>query len=233
MEKQSGRWKLVSPSGNNFCLLSVFNANEDFIETGIMQQRYNNDAELWAMHRGERMLSWGFNTLGEYTGTRGLPVGTWGGKSSNPVKLPFIFFMDTADLAIYHPSDIGLDEPIKQIINGIPSSTYNCAHNYCGVGCWTFSIQSGRRPTPVILCCKITPSQAASAPCRGLSVSPPRTLTFSGRSKGLAAAQLHIRTRRGLSRSRIFSRPALRTRSCTPSMRGGVISSKSMEPSQN
>jgi hypothetical protein len=134
MEKQSGRWKIVSPTGNNFYLLSVFNANEDFIETGIMQKRYNNDAELWATHRGERMLSWGFNTLGEYTCERGLPVGTWGGKSGNPVKLPFILFMSTAAESIYYPSDIGLAEPIKQIINGIPSSTYNCASKYCGEG---------------------------------------------------------------------------------------------------
>ena len=53
---------MVSPAGSNFYLLSVFNANESFIETGIMEQRYNNDRELWATHRGERMLSWGFNT---------------------------------------------------------------------------------------------------------------------------------------------------------------------------
>ena len=134
MEKQSGRWKLVSPAGNNFYLLSVFNANESFIETGIMQQRYNNDRELWATHRGERMLSWGFNTLGEYTCERGLPVGTWGSKSGNPVKLPFILFFSVASDALHHTSDIGLAEPIKQIINGIPSSTYPCGPNYCGEG---------------------------------------------------------------------------------------------------
>lgn len=134
MEKQNGRWKLVSPVGNNFYLLSVFNANESFIETGIMQQRYNNDRELWATHRGERMLSWGFNTLGEYTCERGLPVGTWGSKSGNPVKLPFILFFSVASDALHHTSDIGLAEPIKQIINGIPSSTYPCGPNYCGEG---------------------------------------------------------------------------------------------------
>jgi len=134
MEKQSGRWKLASPMGNNFYLLSVFNANEAFIEPGIMQKRYNNDKELWATHRGERMLSWGFNTLGEYTCQRGLPVGTWGGKSGNPVKLPFILFLSVSADSIYHTSDIGLAEPIKQIINGIPSSTYNCATEYCGEG---------------------------------------------------------------------------------------------------
>lgn len=134
MAKQNGRWKLVSPTGNNFYLLSVFNANESFLETGIMQRRYHNDAELWATHRGERMLSWGFNTLGEYTCERGLPVGTWGGKSGNAVKLPFVFFMSTAADSLYHPSDIGIAEPIKQIINGIPSSTYNCGSKYCGEG---------------------------------------------------------------------------------------------------
>src|SRR5208337_2628186 len=72
-----------------------------------MQKRYNNDPDLWATHRGERMLSWGFNTLGEYTCQRGLPVGTWGGKSGNAVKLPFILFLSVSADSIYHPSDIG------------------------------------------------------------------------------------------------------------------------------
>src|SRR5271166_3456579 len=53
MQKQSGRWKLVSPMGNNFYLLSVFNANESFIESGIMQQRYNNDGELGVLYNAK------------------------------------------------------------------------------------------------------------------------------------------------------------------------------------
>lgn len=134
LEKQNGRWKLVSPLGNNLYLFSIFNANESFLESWVIPKRYNGNAELWAAHRGERMLSWGFNTLGEYTCFRGLPVGTWGSKDGNPVKLPFIFFMSGAADALYHPSDIGIAEPIKQIINGIPPSTYNCSRNYCGVG---------------------------------------------------------------------------------------------------
>jgi hypothetical protein len=134
MEKQNGRWKLVSPLGDDLYLFSVFNANESFLESWVIPQRYHGDAELWATQRGERMLSWGFNTLGEYTCFTGLPVGTWGAKDGNPVKLPFIFFMSAAADSLYHTSDIGLTEPIKQIINGIPSSTYNCNSNYCGVG---------------------------------------------------------------------------------------------------
>ena len=134
LEKQNGRWKLVSPLGNDLYLLSVFNANYGFLESWVIPQRYHGDAQLWAAHRGERMLSWGFNSLGEYTGFDGLPVGTWGGKDGNPVKLPFIFFMSGAGDSLYHPSDIGLAEPIKQIINGIPSSTYDCKQNYCGEG---------------------------------------------------------------------------------------------------
>src|SRR5271166_898337 len=69
LEKQNGRWKLVSPLGNNFYLLSVFNANTGFLESWVIPQRYQGNTELWAAHRGERMLSWGFNTLGEYTGS--------------------------------------------------------------------------------------------------------------------------------------------------------------------
>ena len=134
MEKQNGRWKLVSPLGNDLYLLSVFNANYGFLESWVIPKRYHGDADLWAVHRGERMLSWGFNTLGEYTGFCGLPVGSWGGKDGNAVKLPFIFFMSAASDSLYHPSELGLAEPLKQIINGIPSSTYNCNSNYCGEG---------------------------------------------------------------------------------------------------
>ena len=125
MQKQKGRWILVSPLGNLFLLRSVYGADEGFIESGILQQRYNNDMDLWAQHRGKRMLYWGFNTLGEYTSGRGLPVGTWGDKGGNLVKLPFILFCNTAADLIYHPDQLGVAEPIKNIVDGIPQSTYN------------------------------------------------------------------------------------------------------------
>lgn len=125
MEKQKGWWTLVSPSGNDFYLRSVFNANEGFIEPAVLKSRYNNNMDVWATHRGERILSWGFNTLGEYTGYRGLPVGTWGGKDGNSVKLPFILLFTTSSDLLYHPTDLGVSEPIKDIIKGIPASTYN------------------------------------------------------------------------------------------------------------
>ena len=129
MEKTGGRWNLVSPQGNVFYLQSVFNANEGFIEPAVLQQRYGGDMDQWAAHRGQRMLSWGFNVLGEYTAERGLPVGTWGGQSGNPVKLPFILLMNTVADSQYHFTDIGLPEPIKNITSGTPSF---CTQNYCG-----------------------------------------------------------------------------------------------------
>lgn len=130
MEKQSGRWTFVSPLGSDFYLRSVYNATEGFIEPGIMKSRYNNDTDLWATHRGERLLSWNFNTLGEYTSMRGLPVGTWGGKNGNPVKLPFIMLLNTSSDLLNHPGDLKVAEPIKDIIKGIPTSTY---HDYRGI----------------------------------------------------------------------------------------------------
>ena len=133
MEKQNGRWVFVSPLGNDFYLRSMFHATEAFIEPGIMQQRYNNDGELWAAHAHQRMLSYGFNTLGEYTSQRGLPVGTWGSQNNaNPVKLPFILFFDATSDIVNHPTDVGLTEPFKNIVDGIPQSTYPCSTNYCG-----------------------------------------------------------------------------------------------------
>jgi Putative Ig domain len=125
-QKAHGRWSLVSPLGNTFYLTSVFDAEPGFIEPGVMQSRYNNDTSLWAVHRGERMLSWGFNTLGEYTAQTGLPVGTWGDQGGNSVKLPFILLFSAASDLYLNPQRIpGQVDPIKNITIGVPQSTYN------------------------------------------------------------------------------------------------------------
>ncbi len=130
MEKQAGRWSLVTPLGNDFYLRSVYNAIESFIEPGVMASRYNNNKDLWATRRGQRLLSWNFNTLGEYTSTRGLPIGTWGGKYGNSVKLPFIMLFSTSSDLLHHPGDLKVAEPIKDIIKGISTGTY---HDYRGI----------------------------------------------------------------------------------------------------
>lgn len=139
-EKVAGRWNLVSPLGNSFYLTSVFLAAPGFIEPGIMQSRYNNNVALWAVHRSERMLSWGFNTLGEYTAQTGLPVGTWGSTTNaSPVKLPFILMFSAASDLYLNPQRIpGQVDPIKNITVGVPLSTYN---DYQGVLLDLFSPQ--------------------------------------------------------------------------------------------
>jgi hypothetical protein len=124
MEKQNGRWSFVSPLGHDFYLRSVYNARESFIEPAILKSRYNNNMDVWATRRGNRLLSWNFNTLGEYTWERGLPVGTWGGRSGNSVKLPFILLFSTSGDLLNHPDDIKVAEPIKDIVAGIPTSIF-------------------------------------------------------------------------------------------------------------
>jgi Putative Ig domain len=117
---------LVTPMGHYFYMQSVFNASSGFIEPGIMQSRYGGDNNLWATHRGQRMLSWGFNTLGEYTAQTGLPVGTWGGHTGNPVKLPFILLVNAAADLYLNPQRIPNQvDPIKSITAGVPQSTYD------------------------------------------------------------------------------------------------------------
>ena len=72
------------------------------------------------------MLSWGFNTLGEYTAQAGLPVGTWGGTGGNAVKLPFILLFSAASDLYLNPQRIpGQVDPIKDITVGVPQSTYD------------------------------------------------------------------------------------------------------------
>ncbi len=125
-EKVNGRWNIISPLGNVFYMTSVFDAEPGFIEPAVMQSRYNGDTSLWATHRGERLLSWGFNALDIYTAQTGLPVGTWGGTSGNPVKLPFVqMFAAAADLYLNPQRIPGQVDPIKNITAGVPLSTYN------------------------------------------------------------------------------------------------------------
>ncbi len=125
LEHAGNRWNLVSPNGNAFYMNAVMNATPGFIEPAIMQSRYANNTTLWSQHRGQRMQSWGFNTLGEYVQQTGLPVGTWGGHVGNPVRQPFILLFPTSADAYNSPARLGLPQGIKNITQGIPLTTYN------------------------------------------------------------------------------------------------------------
>jgi Bacterial Ig domain len=126
LAKFGSRWMFATPEGNGFWLRSVYHANEVFLDSTVIASKYGGDVNKWATNRNNRFLRWGFNTLGEFTSTRGLPVSTWGGsQAANPVKLPFIMIMDVAVGANLAPASYGIPEAIKDIIRGVPTSTYS------------------------------------------------------------------------------------------------------------
>ncbi len=124
LAKLGTRWMLCSPQGHAFWMRSVFAANGSDIERDVVASKYGGDLEGWATHRNRRYLAWGFNTIGEYTSNRGVPIGAYGGPG-NPVKLPFNIYFSAVFSALRNPSAVGLKEPVKDIVNGVPKSTYN------------------------------------------------------------------------------------------------------------
>lgn len=124
MEKVGGRWNLVSPSGNTFWLSSVYVANNSFLDPAVLKNKYHGLVSNYATNRGHRLLNWGFNTLGEYTSTTGLPVTTYGSLAPSSVPMPFMMIMNTIVTAMTNPSKLGLPEAIKNISAGVPQSTF-------------------------------------------------------------------------------------------------------------
>ena len=77
----------------------------------------------WATHQNTRLLSWKFNTIGEYATTYVLPVNTNGfHNNANPVKLPFIPLMNAMVTMQLWPATLGLPEAPKDMMKGVPST---------------------------------------------------------------------------------------------------------------
>ena len=122
--KVGKRWTFLTPDGNAFWMRGVQHTSESFLEPGVLQQKYGN-INTWAVQRNRRLLSWGFNTLGEYHEGRGLPVGVYGSPAGNPTKIPFIVFPNILLQALNSPGRFGLQDPLKNIVAGTSPKYYS------------------------------------------------------------------------------------------------------------
>jgi hypothetical protein len=122
--KVGSRWTFVTPDGNAFWLRSVYHAIA-ILNPGVLDSKYQGNMNLWATQRNRRLLSWGFNALGEYTAGRGVPVGTFGNLAGNPVKLPFLLEVNALVYSQDQRNLLGLASPTKNIVRGVPRTTYN------------------------------------------------------------------------------------------------------------
>ncbi|MGH9669308.1 MAG: hypothetical protein ACRD3A_04270 [Terriglobales bacterium] len=119
-QKVGNRWMLVTPEGNPFWMAGVYVV--DFRDGGktasdAFAARYGGDWEKFSERAVRRLREWGFNTLGEYSGTQTLPVPTRCNPRGNQEKMPFV--------RILHPSwysAVNLWElapgPVKTLITG-------------------------------------------------------------------------------------------------------------------
>ena len=123
VSKVGDRWTFVTPEGNAFWLLSVYATYHAFLESTVAA-KYGGDWSKWYTHRNQRLLDWGFNTLGEYNETQGLPIDMNGLRSANSVKLPFIAEINAMTAMRGHPAMFGISEAPKDIVPGVPATTY-------------------------------------------------------------------------------------------------------------
>jgi len=121
--KVGSRWTFVTPEGNAFWLRSVYATNRAFMQSSVLA-KYGGDWNKWYTHRNQRLLSWGFNALGEYNVGQGLPIDAYGLKNANPVKLPFIAEINGIVQMVVHPTMYGIPEAPKDVIKGVPTTTY-------------------------------------------------------------------------------------------------------------
>src|ERR1022692_2902933 len=124
VSKVGDRWTFVTPEGNAFWLLSVYATYHAFLESTVAA-KYGGDWSKWYTHRNQRLLDWGFNTLGEYNETQGLPIDMNGGRNANAVKLPFIAEINAMTAMRGRPTAYGISEPPKDIVPGVPTTTYH------------------------------------------------------------------------------------------------------------
>ncbi|MGH9450967.1 MAG: putative Ig domain-containing protein, partial [Terriglobia bacterium] len=119
VERFGSRWTFVDPLGNAFWLFSIYSAcpgglNPSVIRTG------------WGTHLNERLQSWGFNTLGEFTSTCDTPIGANGNDIYDIPQMPVIMIIDAVQDAMFNPQSaaVNLPEAVKNISAGVPKTTW-------------------------------------------------------------------------------------------------------------
>ena len=96
-DKMNGRWFLCTPLGNAFFMNAVADVTPDSgvdwqgVDSGIVSsQKYGTYSLAWGSQTNRRLLSWGFNALGEYNS--GYIIPCYSSTQSLSVKLPYFIY---------------------------------------------------------------------------------------------------------------------------------------------
>ncbi|KKK64712.1 hypothetical protein LCGC14_2981440, partial [marine sediment metagenome] len=123
-EKIGNRWWFIDPLGNPFRMKAVYALDHNAIGGKNATIAKYGSLDIWADQVVRRMKAWGFNTIGEYSQNRVRPYGTFGGAPPpDSLKLPVIAHKIVSSQALSN-SRGWLAEPVKNIIAGVPTSTY-------------------------------------------------------------------------------------------------------------
>ena len=128
----NGRWLLVTPAGNPYWMLGVFDVDLSaarFDRQGSDSQRaislakYGSE-QVWARQAVRRLRAWGFNCLAEYANEYALPMPLYGRRDGNPGRMPC--------MAMIRPSRFSLTNrwgyapgPVKDIVSATDPKVYN------------------------------------------------------------------------------------------------------------
>ncbi len=125
----SRRWVYADPICNAFYQLAVYQADSEFIFSGIFQSKYGNDSAKFAKHSLQREVAYGFNSNDIFYSDYMLPIPKGGATGAMP-QLPFLLYFGTTDDAIHHYSWVGIPEPIKDMCIGQDSYGFGDFCNY-------------------------------------------------------------------------------------------------------
>ena len=126
--KVKGRWLLATPECNTFYQFSLYDADDTFILSQIMTDRYGNDETKWALHTLNRMQAFNFNSLDIFSSTKLQPVETYW-QAPPPIHIPFELYNAALVDVRQNPAGAGLSEPMKDLCAGQDSNGFT---GYCG-----------------------------------------------------------------------------------------------------
>jgi hypothetical protein len=122
VEKVGNRWTFVTPDGNAFWMRSIYYVVADSGTTygNAVANKYG--ISNFPQMAGQRMQSWGFNSLADDMNSKMLPVSTYWSSNTNPVKMPFLRYLLGSDWAERSSSAGGGN--VKEIVSNGVNFTY-------------------------------------------------------------------------------------------------------------
>ena len=122
VEKVGNRWTFVTPDGNAFWMRSIYYVVADSGTTygNAVANKYG--ISNFPQMAGQRMQSWGFNSLADDMNSKMLPVSTYWSSNTNPVKMPFLRYLLGSDWAERSSGSGGGN--VKEIVSNGVNFTY-------------------------------------------------------------------------------------------------------------